>query len=100
LKLANNRLNWVCHFESSGDILYKKLLVSKRLAVKDLFVGNHLCTIWVWMIFNETPTTMTLFGGGVMLSAIITHSLWELRQARRSEPAKFQIIQPVQAMKA
>jgi drug/metabolite transporter (DMT)-like permease len=38
--------------------------------------------VWVWAIFDETPTTMTLIGGCVMLSAIITHALWEVRRAR------------------
>jgi drug/metabolite transporter (DMT)-like permease len=39
--------------------------------------------VWVWAIFNESPTTMTLIGGSIMLSAILAHSWWELRQARR-----------------
>ncbi|NJR13268.1 MAG: DMT family transporter [Phyllobacteriaceae bacterium] len=39
--------------------------------------------IWVWMIFSESPTNMTLIGGSIMLSAILAHGVWELRQARR-----------------
>jgi drug/metabolite transporter (DMT)-like permease len=36
--------------------------------------------VWVWLIFSETPTTMTLIGGGIMLSAIIAHAIWELKR--------------------
>jgi drug/metabolite transporter (DMT)-like permease len=39
--------------------------------------------IWVWFIFKESPTTMTLIGGSIMLSAILAHGVWELRQAKR-----------------
>jgi drug/metabolite transporter (DMT)-like permease len=38
--------------------------------------------IWVWLIFSETPTNMTLIGGGIMLSAIIAHAAWEVRRTR------------------
>ncbi|MDE1992936.1 MAG: DMT family transporter [Rhizobiaceae bacterium] len=36
-----------------------------------------LAPIWVWLIFEEAPTTMTLIGGLVMILALVTHSLWQ-----------------------
>lgn len=39
--------------------------------------------VWVWLIFAEAPSRMTLIGGGIMLAAIIIHSIWELRQEKR-----------------
>jgi drug/metabolite transporter (DMT)-like permease len=39
--------------------------------------------VWVWVMFAESPTTMTLIGGSIMLSAILAHAVWELRQVRR-----------------
>jgi drug/metabolite transporter (DMT)-like permease len=49
-----------------------------------------LAPVWVWLIFSETPTSQTLIGGGILLAALIAHSLWELneeRRARLSAPA-------------
>ena len=68
-------------------LAYAPRLLYGPLVAMAYLLETIFAPIWVWMIFNETPTTLTLFGGGVMLSAIITHSLWELQQARRSEPA-------------
>ena len=35
--------------------------------------------IWVWLIHSEKPTLMTLFGGMIVLAALIGHSLGQLR---------------------
>jgi drug/metabolite transporter (DMT)-like permease len=40
--------------------------------------------VWVWMIFKEVPSTQTLIGGGILLAALIAHSIWELREERRA----------------
>ncbi len=37
-----------------------------------------LTPIWVWIIFNEIPTPQSLIGGAIVITAIITHSLWQL----------------------
>jgi drug/metabolite transporter (DMT)-like permease len=65
-------------------LAYAPRLLYGPLVAMAYLLETIFAPIWVWMIFNETPTTMTLFGGGVMLSAIITHSMWELLQARQS----------------
>jgi drug/metabolite transporter (DMT)-like permease len=59
-----------------------RLLYGPLVAMAYLF-ETIFAPIWVWIIFSESPTTMTLFGGSIMLSAILAHSLWELRQTRR-----------------
>ncbi|OWV67848.1 hypothetical protein ATY77_05310 [Rhizobium sp. R634] len=38
-----------------------------------------LAPIWVWLIFAETPATMTLVGGGILVTAIAGHSVWMVR---------------------
>ncbi len=40
-----------------------------------------LAPIWVWLIFADVPTYQTLLGGGIVLSAILAHSAWELTRA-------------------
>ncbi|MBX5041672.1 DMT family transporter [Rhizobium lentis] len=39
-----------------------------------------LAPIWVWLIFNETPTAMALVGGGILVATIGSHSLWMARR--------------------
>ncbi|MDM9629264.1 DMT family transporter [Rhizobium sp. S152] len=47
-----------------------------------------LAPIWVWLIFSETPPTMTLVGGGILVCAIMAHSLWMVRtKSARPVPA-------------
>lgn len=38
-----------------------------------------LAPIWVWFIFAEIPTAMTLMGGAILFIAIMMHSLWMAR---------------------
>ncbi len=38
-----------------------------------------LAPIWVWLIFAETPATMTLVGGAILVAAIAAHSVWMAR---------------------
>lgn len=39
-----------------------------------------LAPIWMWLIFAETPATMTLIGGAILVCAIMVHSLWMVRR--------------------
>lgn len=38
-----------------------------------------LAPIWVWLIFAETPSTMTLVGGAILVAAIAAHSVWMVK---------------------
>lgn len=42
-----------------------------------------LAPVWVWLIFSETPTRNSLIGGAILVVALVAHSLWQLREARR-----------------
>ncbi|SEH62144.1 EamA domain-containing membrane protein RarD [Rhizobium tibeticum] len=39
-----------------------------------------LAPIWIWLVFAETPPTMTLTGGAILVFAIMAHSLWMVRR--------------------
>lgn len=39
-----------------------------------------LAPIWIWMIFQEIPTTQTLLGGAILILALIGHSIWQMRR--------------------
>ncbi|MGN6777034.1 DMT family transporter [Rhizobium sp.] len=43
-----------------------------------------LAPIWVWMIFSEAPTNMTLAGGAILILALAGHSLWQARVKARA----------------
>jgi len=47
-----------------------------------------LAPIWVWLIFMETPSTQSLFGGAILVTALLAHSLWRLSDGRRNISAK------------
>ncbi|RUM05600.1 DMT family transporter [Rhizobium chutanense] len=47
-----------------------------------------LAPIWVWLTFAETPATMTLVGGGILVAAIAAHSAWMVRRKHISQPAE------------
>jgi drug/metabolite transporter (DMT)-like permease len=47
-----------------------------------------LAPIWVWLIFAETPATMTLVGGGILVAAIAAHSVWMARRRSIPQPAE------------
>ncbi len=43
-----------------------------------------LAPIWVWLIFAEAPTTLTLAGGAILILALAAHSLWQARVKARA----------------
>lgn len=47
-----------------------------------------LAPIWVWLIFAETPSRMTMIGGLVLVLALTAHSFWQMRvkSARLTKP--------------
>jgi drug/metabolite transporter (DMT)-like permease len=38
-----------------------------------------LTPVWVWLVFQETPTTPTLVGGAMVMTASLGHILWTAR---------------------
>ncbi len=44
-----------------------------------------LAPIWVWIIFNDVPTNQALAGGGILLTALVAHTVWELNEDRKSQ---------------
>lgn len=38
--------------------------------------------VWVWLIFNERPTTASMIGGTILVAALVAHSGWQLWSGR------------------
>ncbi|WP_099866455.1 DMT family transporter [Pararhizobium haloflavum] len=47
-----------------------------------------MAPIWVWIIFLEAPTSATLIGGLIMITALVAHSIWQLGGGWRPIRAK------------
>ncbi len=39
--------------------------------------------VWVWIIFNEVPSDKALLGGAILLAALVTHTIWEMKRSRQ-----------------
>ncbi len=39
-----------------------------------------LAPVWVWFVFAEKPTENALLGGSILLSALVAHTVWEIRR--------------------
>jgi len=42
-----------------------------------------LAPVWVWIIFAEAPSRVSLIGGAILVLTLFAHSLWQLQTARR-----------------
>ncbi|MFI4996760.1 MAG: EamA family transporter, partial [Hyphomicrobiales bacterium] len=36
-----------------------------------------LAPIWVWLVHSEVPSQRTLIGGAIVVTALLSHLLWE-----------------------
>ncbi len=43
-----------------------------------------LTPVWVWMLFDELPTALSIAGGIVVITALLSHSVWRYRSHRAS----------------
>ena len=50
-------------------------------------VETVLAPVWMWMIFFERPSALSLTGGGLIIATLLAHSLVELRGRRAPQRA-------------
>ena len=50
-------------------------------------VETVLAPVWMWMIFFERPSALSLTGGGLIVATLLAHSLVELRGRRAQQRA-------------
>ena len=43
-----------------------------------------LTPIWMWAIFAEAPSTLSLAGGAIVIASLIGHSFWRFKMKRRA----------------
>ena len=44
--------------------------------------------IWIWMIFAELPTPVSMAGGSIVIVTLMAHSLWRFRTSGLSPPVE------------
>jgi drug/metabolite transporter (DMT)-like permease len=47
-------------------------------------LDTFLTPVWIWMIFGELPTLVSMIGGSIVIVTLIAHSLWRFRNSRPS----------------
>lgn len=47
-----------------------------------LVLETVLAPLWVWLVLSESPAERTLVGGGILVTALIGHSLWKFSRLK------------------
>lgn len=47
-------------------------------------IETVLAPIWMWIIFIERPSNQTLIGGSILITALLAHSLWQMRSKSKA----------------
>jgi drug/metabolite transporter (DMT)-like permease len=66
----------------SGFVNWMFIIASRHLATAEvtliMLLEFALGPIWVWWFIGETPTVWTIFGGGLIITAVALRSIFEL----------------------
>lgn len=60
--------------------------VAAAIVAMFFLLETVLTPIWMWAIFSEIPTTLSLIGGAVVVASLTVHSVWRIKTKRRDEP--------------
>ena len=63
--------------------------VSAPIVAMFFLLETVLTPIWMWMIFNELPSTASLAGGAIIFVALLAHSVWKLQERAERRPTRF-----------
>ena len=44
-----------------------------------MLLETALGPLWVWAVIGEQPGTLTLVGGGIVVTTLAAHAVWRLR---------------------
>ena len=73
----------------SGFVNWMFIIASRYLATAEvtliMLLEFALGPIWVWWFIGETPTVWTIFGGGLIITAVALRSIFELISKPRRE---------------
>jgi drug/metabolite transporter (DMT)-like permease len=59
--------------------------VAAAIVAMFFLLETVLTPIWMWAIFSEAPSTLSLLGGAIVIVSLIGHSLWRFKTKRATE---------------
>lgn len=68
--------------------------ISAPIVAMFFLLETVLTPIWMWLIFDETPTEHALMGGAIIFSALFAHSIWKIRDNAPNRNGKKRSNQP------
>ncbi|MGI9515212.1 MAG: DMT family transporter [Anderseniella sp.] len=60
--------------------------VAAAIVAMFFLLETVLTPIWMWAIFSEVPSTLSLVGGAIVVAALAGHSLWRFKKKRERAP--------------
>lgn len=57
--------------------------VAAAIVAMFFLLETVLTPIWMWAIFAEIPTTLSLIGGAIVITSLIAHNLWRIKMRRQ-----------------
>jgi len=68
---------------ATGLLLIGPRYVAAAIVAMFFLLETVLTPVWMWTIFAEKPTTLSLIGGAIVIASLIAHSLWRVKTKRR-----------------
>lgn len=56
--------------------------VAAAIVAMFFLLETVLTPVWMWMIFSEMPSTLSLIGGAIVIASLAGHSLWRFKTKR------------------
>lgn len=63
---------------SSALLMLGPRYISAAVVAMFFLLETVLTPVWMWLIFNEVPTSRSMAGGALIVVALLAHSLWSL----------------------
>ncbi len=60
--------------------------VAAAIVAMFFLLETVLTPIWMWALFSEVPSTLSLVGGAIVIAALAGHSLWRFKTKRARTP--------------
>lgn len=60
--------------------------VAAAIVAMFFLLETVLTPIWMWAIFSEVPSTLSLVGGAIVVASLAGHSLWRFKTKRERAP--------------
>lgn len=59
--------------------------VAAAIVAMFFLLETVLTPVWMWAIFSEAPSTLSLIGGAIVIVSLIGHTLWRFKTKRATE---------------